>query len=121
MTSTLLMSEVLATAKYVQQHVKSGKPKPKGYPFKTATCSERMPAPQLSCKDGFRLSLQASASHYCEPQNDQGPYDSFELLCGHDPLIEEYWDSEDPCFYVPLDVVIELICSHGGLSHIPAN
>lgn len=121
MTSTLLMSEVLATAKYVQQHVKSGKPWPRRHAFKLPTTSDRMPAPELTCKDGFRLSLQASASHYCEPRNDQGPYDSFELLCGYDPLIDEYWDSEEPCSYVPLELVIELICEHGGISHILAN
>ena len=29
---------------------------------------------QVTCKDGFRMSVQASQTHYCTPSNDTVPY-----------------------------------------------
>ena len=80
---------------------------------------------QITCADGYTVSVQASPSHYCEPREDHGPYTAFELgfPSAHDDLLTPY--IEDPSEeqtgsvfgYVPLDVVEALIAKHGGLKN----
>jgi hypothetical protein len=33
----------------------------------------------LVCKDGTTISVRASADHYCRPQTDEGPWETFEV------------------------------------------
>ena len=79
--------------------------------------------PQLVCKDGFKISVQASENHYCSPRVDGDVrYDEVELGFPNmeDELIAEY--AEDPedltgTVYggVPVDIVNKLIEKHGGI------
>lgn len=84
--------------------------------------SDGIAAPPIRCADGFSVSVQASAFHYCRPRKNRGPYTHFELgfPSQEDDLIQEYAESPDiptrtvyPC--VPHDIVIALIEKHGGV------
>jgi len=76
--------------------------------------------PKTKCADGFEMSVQASALHYCEPHNDKGPYTHFELGClsAFEPLLADYYgDEDDPksvLGFVPFSVVEAVINKHGG-------
>jgi len=71
-------------------------------------------APVIWCKDGAKLSVQASATHYCTPRFDFGPYTEVEVWCANVLVTEfEYSDSE-PSAYVPIELVVEFIDNHGG-------
>ena len=84
------------------------------------------------CKDGFTMSVQASAYHYCTPRiHDAEGY--LEVEIGYprqrEPLIDEYvegfglWVDKDDDYeftnavypYVPAEVVLEVIMKHGGM------
>ena len=78
---------------------------------------------RITCKDGFSVSIQASARHYCRPRTDEGPWTHVELGFPNqcDPMIEPYAEDADdplhtvyPC--VPIDLVERLIESHGGIA-----
>ena len=79
--------------------------------------------PHIKCSDGFTVSVQASATHYCFPQeNGLEEYKKVELgfPSAEDPLIMEYAESpETPTATVygcvPVKVVCELIEKHGGI------
>jgi len=78
--------------------------------------------PRLACADGYEVSIQASAGHYCAPRLDDGhPYSSFEL--GYPTAAdEEFTDyADDPerpldTVYgrVPVDVILQVLEKHGG-------
>lgn len=78
--------------------------------------------PPIVCKDGFTVSVQASSSHYCAPRDNFGPWRSVELGYPSEPLPESFLEAaEDPSKpletvygYVPVEMVRELIASHGG-------
>ena len=79
--------------------------------------------PPLVCRDGFRVSVQASAFHYCEPHDDSGPYTHVEVGFPSAPsdLLTEYAEDEtaptDTVYVlVPLTIVEALLESHGGLA-----
>jgi hypothetical protein len=78
---------------------------------------------RITCKDGFSVSIQASARHYCRPRTDEGPWTHVELGFPNqcDPMIEPYAEDADdplhtvyPC--VPIDLVERLVESHGGIA-----
>lgn len=79
--------------------------------------------PQLVCKDGFKISVQASKYHYCSPRVDGYViYEEVELGYPNmeDELIAKF--AEDPgdltgtvYGYVPVEVVNQLIEKHGGI------
>jgi hypothetical protein len=80
-----------------------------------------VPRPMINCTDGFRMSVQASVSHYCEPRDNQGPYESAEVgyPSKEEPLLAPY--AEDPSQltqtvygWVPMHVIEEVIAKHGG-------
>lgn len=80
-------------------------------------------APQIRCRDGFKVSVQASSFHCCAPRNDVGPWTEVEV--GYpsqaSDLIAEYAENPgvptDTVYpYVPVEVVEALIVSHGGAS-----
>lgn len=78
----------------------------------------------VKCKDGFRVSVQASECHYCSPRNNIGPWTQVEL--GFPSSAPEFGimdfveDPENPTGtvygYVPVDLVNKLIDFHGGLA-----
>lgn len=79
--------------------------------------------PRLYCNDGYSISVQASAFHYCSPRlNGLQDYKSVELgyPSAEDELINEYAenaiDYTDTVYgYVPIEVVEKLIEKHGGI------
>lgn len=90
-----------------------------------------MPHPPIECADGFRMSVQASSYHYCQPRIDNAAfYTHYEVgfPSAIEPLLGAYmerlWRDDDepeqdptqsvyPC--VPVRVVAEIIEKHGGL------
>lgn len=82
--------------------------------------------PAIVCKDGFKLSVQASSGHYCYPQKlclDFSQYSEFEVmflsdLSNSDANIlysHDYGDNQDIYEFVPRDLVESIIESHGGI------
>lgn len=80
--------------------------------------------PRLYCNDGYSISVQASAFHYCSPRlNGLQDYKSVELgyPSAEDELINEYAEDGDMNYtdtvygYVPIEIVEKLIEKHGGI------
>jgi len=87
------------------------------------------------CKDGFTMSVQASAYHYCSPKiHNAESYTEVEIGYpnNREPLLDKYCEGyglwvkgkelfKDSTFknavypYVPADVLIEVIMKHGGM------
>jgi hypothetical protein len=95
----------------LQAHVKSG----------PMVGFHRLPTTAIHCADNFSVSVQASATHYCTPRDNEGPYTHFELgfPSQADELIQVY--AEDPSKptdtvypWVPLETVLTLLAKHGG-------
>jgi hypothetical protein len=78
---------------------------------------------RLYCKDGFSFSIQASASHYCKPREDNpAPYPYIQYEIGdptkYEPLLAPYHSKNDGSgiyAWVPVDVINDMIDKHGGL------
>lgn len=84
--------------------------------------SIRNPSPPIVCKDGFTFSVQAGASNYSTPRNDEADaYTHFEV--GYPSILEESLapyaetpDTTETVFgWVPLQVIVYLIEKHGGV------
>ena len=78
--------------------------------------------PYLICKDGFRMSVQASETHYSSPKGFADKYSEVEIGYPSDmeSLIMDYCeDDEKPCNtvygYVPVELVDRVIEKHGGI------
>lgn len=79
--------------------------------------------PYIHCADGFEISVQASAIHYCIPRKDNAKfYEKVELgFPNHkDDLIIDYAETPDKptetvYSFVPIELVEELIQKHGGI------
>lgn len=79
--------------------------------------------PQIVCADGFKMSVQASAFHYCSPRDSEGPWSRVEVGFPSDrveALMPWAEDENDPTGtvygYVPLRIVAEVIDQHGGFA-----
>lgn len=80
-----------------------------------------MPAPRITCTDGFSVSVQAGYANYCSPRDNVGDWHQFELgfPSDADVLIQECAEEpENPTAtvygWVPMKVVVALIEKHGG-------
>ena len=78
--------------------------------------------PPVRCRDGFRVSVQASHFHYCSPRDDVGPYTAVELgfPSRRDFALMRYAETRekprDTVYgYVPLRTVAKVLARHGGL------
>lgn len=78
--------------------------------------------PRLLCKDGFSMSVQASAFHYCSPRESFLPeYSSFEVGYPSEPdrMLTPFADGEELTEtvypYVPVEVVNAVLARHGGI------
>ena len=103
----------MSVENYIQAWVKSGE---------VYGERRRLPAPPITCKDGFTFSVQASLFHYSEPRNDDAhAYTHFEV--GYPSILEESLApyAEEPNTtetvfgWVPLRVIVYLIEKHGGV------
>jgi hypothetical protein len=81
--------------------------------------------PPVLCKDGFKVSIQASEGHYCYPRNSRGPWEEFELgfPSSADPLIAEYAEDRDNLTQtvyprVPVATIEQLLDKHGGTENV---
>ena len=75
----------------------------------------------IECVDGFRMSVQASKSHYCTPRDNFGPYSKVEVGFPSErieefmPFAEEADSPTDTVYgWVPIEIVEQVIESHGG-------
>lgn len=82
-------------------------------------------APRIKCVDGFSISVQATHGAYCRPRHNVGPWHMVE--CGYpsakpDGLMSYAENPDHPLDtvygYVPVDLVEQLIESHGGICPI---
>lgn len=81
--------------------------------------------PRIECADGFSMSVQASAFHYCTPRESEGPWFCVEVgfpTAREEALMRwmEDWGDTDPVdavyAYVPVEVVAQVIIDHGGFA-----
>lgn len=78
---------------------------------------------KAKCADGFEVSIQASAYHYCDPRDNSGPYWEVELgfptATPSDAIMQYAERAETPTDtvygFVPIELVDALIAEHGGL------
>ena len=80
--------------------------------------------PAVECADGFKMSVQASKYHYCDPRINlwSGQYNEVEIgfPSEEEPLINEYAESPGEWTgtvygYVPVEIVDAVIEKHGGI------
>lgn len=82
--------------------------------------------PKVICKDGFKISIQASEVHYCSPRTSEVViYDEVELgyPSEKESLIMEYAEDDgDPTKtvygFVPVEIVDKMLEKHGGIVDI---
>lgn len=79
-------------------------------------------AKRIICNDGFSLSVQATYGAYCSPRRNIGPWHKVAVGFPSDvpALIMNYAEqpehpTETIYRYVPIELVEELIASHGGI------
>jgi len=79
--------------------------------------------PRIICNDGFSMSVQGSAGHYCSPRKTQSSYTSLEIGFPSDEesLIIEYAEDEhnltDTVYgRVPVEIIQQVINKHGGIN-----
>ena len=77
---------------------------------------------EITCEDGFTMSVQASRYHYSLPREDEGPHHAFEIGFPSEPeelIIRFAEDASSPTEtvygYVPAEVVDAVIAKHGGI------
>lgn len=80
--------------------------------------------PRIVCNDGFSISVQGSANHYCSPRENLIDKAYAEVELGFpsvaDDLIAYYAEDDEDLTdtvygLVPIDTVEELIEKHGGI------
>jgi len=77
----------------------------------------------IVCADGVRLSIQASADHYCIPKDDEGPYTHVEVGFPSITPPKEWMkyaqnpDTPTETVYgcIPVELVNKFVCEHGGV------
>ena len=75
----------------------------------------------IECDDGFRISIQASSSHYSIPRTKADAYTHVELgfPSEADDLIKRFAEDDDYTNtvypYVPAFVVLAMLHKHGGI------
>ena len=79
------------------------------------------PLPPVVCRDGFSMSVQASAGTYCSPREDVGPWTAVEIGYPNriEPLLFDYaetWGNWTETVYgwVPITLAAAVIEVHGG-------
>lgn len=72
----------------------------------------------MVCNDGFMMSIQASAFHYCHPREllPDGSYTHWEIAHGKDDLLLSEYSDGSIAAYVPTHIVNRVIENHGGVA-----
>lgn len=84
---------------------------------------DNMPVPEIVCKDGLRMSVQAHHGAYSTPRENKGPWAKFEVGFPSE-RVEELMpfaeDAERPTEtvygYVPGEIIEAVIAKHGGIA-----
>ena len=71
--------------------------------------------PRIISKNGEVFSIQASASHYCRPRDNVGPYTHVEIGAGFGKALEPY-ESDEVLGYVPIEAAAAAIDENGGIA-----
>ncbi len=77
---------------------------------------------KMTMKDGFTMSVQASAGHYCSPKYNDGPWESVEVgfTSSWQKLLKPYAEgrpyTQTVYGWVPVEIVEAIIKKHGGLA-----
>lgn len=82
--------------------------------------------PLIHCNDGFNMSVQASACHYCQPREDNiERYMSLEVgfISEEEDLIVNYAEDNSDLTgtvysYVPVNIINDVIKKHKGINLI---
>lgn len=119
----LSVSEVLSELHRRMDH----KPRQKG---SHSTFGEHLEhVPQIVCASGLKMSVQASAFHYCTPRESEGPWSTVEIGFPTERVEAlmkwmEDWGDTDPTeavyAYVPVEVVAQVIADNGGFAPVSA-
>lgn len=79
--------------------------------------------PEINCADGLKMSVQASAFHYCSPRESRGPWYEVEVGFPSRAVPEIAYRAEDPerptdtvYGYVPIEKVAAAILAAGGFA-----
>jgi hypothetical protein len=78
--------------------------------------------PEMECADGFKMSVQGHFGAYSYPRDDFAEsYSQFEIMSKAEPVLEALGRGYDVGEYriypyVPLEAVLRVIESHGGLA-----
>jgi hypothetical protein len=74
------------------------------------------PVSHITCRDGTRLSVQASEYTYCKPRDNQGPWTHVEvmMISKVKPIHFDYPD-DDVAGYVPIELVAQEILARGNI------
>ncbi|MBP0492213.1 hypothetical protein [Roseomonas indoligenes] len=116
-TSGEAVGDAAAISAWIEHHTKPGEDNMRD-PF----C-----APRIECVDGFRVSVQAGAYHYCLPREMCGPWTHFE--CGFPSAAVPEWlewrdgpgpDTETVFGWVPATAIMDVIRQHGGAAALGA-
>jgi len=91
--------------------------------FRTFTGEDYQVKPQIICNDGFKMSVQGSAGHYCEPRQVERDYYKMEIgfPSEEEPLISEFAEDKSNLTgtvygWVPCDIIDDVIKKHGGIN-----
>lgn len=84
---------------------------------------DNTPTTRIKCRDGFTMSVQASAYTYCSPRvSGLGFYEAYEVgfPSEEEPLLMPYAETpEDPTGtiygFVPAQTIVSIIAKHGGI------
>jgi hypothetical protein len=85
--------------------------------------------PAIVCRDGFRMSVQASSGHYCSPRVDVSPggWTAYEVGFPNrrEALLKEYAEDKRALTktvygWVPVHVIEKVIAKHGGFASLKA-
>ena len=68
----------------------------------------------IVCKDGTKISVQASHFHYCSPRTDEGPWTAVEIGYPTAPVPRSWGFDGMVAGYVPVEKVRAFIKRHGG-------
>jgi hypothetical protein len=99
----------------IQQFIKQTFEDKNGYCFR----------PRIYCKDGFSLSVQGSAGHYCSPRVTCNSYSTLEVGFPSSEEIDLIPYAESPdnptgtvYGWTPIGIIDKIIESHGGIDEI---
>lgn len=74
------------------------------------------PVSHITCRDGTKISVQASKYHYCKPRDNQGPWTHVEvmMISEVEPIHFDY-PEDDVAACIPIELVAQEILSRSNM------